>query len=299
MAKLDANGRPIYETADEYNKAHGTGSARHTYDSPEGDNYKHNTYKQTQSYQKAAEKQKPSSVAKNTKKIILIFVFVLIGINVGVVFSAFNVMRSTYNSVYDNFMDFEEEWITFEEDEGYGEYLGDGSTPLVEGFNTFSYEGQTITLPTTYQEISKLGFTLEEGYDEDYEIEPECYEHVYLNNEDGYIQVMIRVYNPTDEDLPIRQCVVDYFFVNNDAAYNENGDVVDFVFGDGLTLESSYEQLEAYFGTPYYHYFDHSEESYYYDSYEWSYYGEDEIEYVSVTFWNGIISDVGIEKRAY
>ena len=69
-----------------------------------------------------------------------------------------------------------------------------------------------------------------------------------------------------------------------------------FVFGDGLTFESSYEELETYFGTPHYHYEDHSEEGSYYDNYEWSYYREDEIHFVSVTFWNGVIADVGIEK---
>ncbi len=42
---------------------------------------------------------------------------------------------------------------------------------------------------------------------------------------------------------------------------------------------------------------DHSEEGSFYDSYEWAYYGEKEIHFVCITFWNGVISNVGIEKR--
>jgi len=41
MAKYDEFGRPIYETAEEYNKAHRTESSTYTYDSPEGDAYNH------------------------------------------------------------------------------------------------------------------------------------------------------------------------------------------------------------------------------------------------------------------
>ena len=39
MAKLDDFGRPIYETAEEYNRAHKGGVCPRPYDSPEGENY--------------------------------------------------------------------------------------------------------------------------------------------------------------------------------------------------------------------------------------------------------------------
>lgn len=297
MAKLDANGRPIYETAEEYNKAHGTGTSRRTYDSPEGDNYKHNSYKQTQSYQKAVERQK--SPASKTKKLLLILVVVIIVTQILAIFTILRATTGVFDSYEENW--YEDDWGDFEdgEDNGYGEYVGDDSTPLVEGFQTFSYNGETYTLPTTFQEITKMGFTLEEEYDDNYELRAGYEELLILNGADGYMDAMIRVNNKTDEDILLEECIVDYFYIENEAAYYNEEPIPDFVFGNGLTFESSYEDVEAYFGTPYYHYSDHDGDDSYYDSYEWAYYGTDEVQYVNITFWNGVITDVGIEKREY
>ena len=125
--------------------------------------------------------------------------------------------------------------------------------PLPEGFETFTYNGQTYTLPESYEEL------VDEGFME-------------------------------DEDA---------FYIDNPMLYDEVVTVPDLVFGDGLTFESTYEDLEAYFGTPYYHYEDHSEPGYYYDSYEWCYDGDYESHYVSVTFLEGVMSDVVIDKIVY
>ena len=299
MAKYDDFGRPIYETAEEYNKVRRAQTESRTYESPEGDSYQHNTYKQTQKYEKAATHYEKKTGPKSGKKFVLILVGVILVTQIAVVFMLFRTTSGIYDRYEENW--YEEDWVDQDDygDNGYGEYIGDDVQPLPEKFNIFSYNGVTYTLPTTYQEITKMGFFLEEGYEE-LDTFPAEYEALLnLNDEDGYLAGMIRVNNHTDEEVPLEQCVVDYFYLGNDAAYSDMETAPDFVFGDGFTFESSYEELEAYFGVPYYHYEDHEEEGYYYDNYEWAYYGEEEIHFVSITFWNGIISDVSIEKRAY
>lgn len=298
MAKYDDFGRPIYETAEEYNKAKKTGSLSRTYDSPEGDAYRHNKMKEMYRNQSAAERHAKSTGAKKAKSMVIGLAVFLVVLNVVVIFTMFNSMRGTYNEVY---QEFEDSWIDFDDGDGggYYEYIGSDEYPLPEGFETFSYNGQHYTLPTTFEEIDKMGFSLESEYDE-YDMFPSEYEELLsLSDEDGFSYAMVRISNDTGEEIPIEECMVDYFNIENPAAFDEEETVPDFVFGDGLTMESSYEELEAYFGVPYYHYEDHSEEECLFDSYEWAYYGEDEMHYVCINFYNGVISDVSIEKKVY
>ena len=297
MAQYDDFGRPIYETAEEYNKAHKGGVCPRTYDSPEGDNYQHNTMKKTKRYQSAAQRYAERNGSKKAKKMVLGLAVFFIVLNVVVIFSMFKMV----GGVYDDYQDYDESWVDPDgEEHGYGPYVGDDTTPLPEGFETFSYNGQTYTLPTSYQEILQMGFTLEEDYDIN-DLFPTEYEELiaFEEDEDGFTSAMVRINNYTGDEIPLGKCMVDYFYIENPAAFDKAEPVPAFVFGDGLTFESSYEELEAYFGMPYYHYEDHSEEGYYYDSYDWAYYGEDEMHFVSITFWNGVIDSVGIEKRAY
>ena len=142
-----------------------------------------------------------------------------------------------------------------------------------------------------------MGDALEDGYDEDYMIETDYDELVFLLDDDGYTEALIGLSNYSGEDLPLKDCTVHYFYIENPVAYDIEGEVPDFSFGNGLTFESSYEDFEAYLGTPYYRYVDYSEEDYAYESYEWAYYGDEEIHYVSITVWNGVISEINIEKR--
>ena len=82
--------------------------------------------------------------------------------------------------------------------------------------------------------------------------------------------------------------------------------IPDFEFADGLTFDSSYEEVELYFGTPWWHHEEYSEE-YDYHIYQWIYYPEEanpleeqeDIQFVEVKFMNGVIESVSIEKRAY
>ncbi len=293
MPKYDEFGRPIYETAEEYNRAHRTGSNSRTYDSPEGKAYTRKPMKKTYDHRMAGQFANRTRKKKSKVMIIGIGIYFIAMI----VFLSFNMVRNSYGNRYEDVPEDVDDIVINVGDE-QGEFLGDDTIPLPEGFETFSYNGQMYSLPATMEEISEMGFTLEEAYEGDYMLPTDSEETLILNDEDGFFAAMIRVSNYTGEEISIGKSQVDYFYIENPAAhYAEEADVPDFVFGEGLTFESSYEEVEAYFGIPYYHYEDHSEEDSFYDGYEWAYYGEDENHFVSITFWNGVIADVGIEKR--
>ena len=291
MAKYDDFGRPIYETAEEYNRAHRAENNTHIYDSPESDAHKHQTIKNTYRNPHGAEQY---TKQKRLKKSTVLIIGVAICFIAMVLFLMFNMVRGStgVREPENNWVNIEEEVVDVEE-----EYLGDDTTPLPEGFETFSYNGQIYSLPATFTEINQMGFSLEEAYNENYMLPSEYEETLVLNDKDGYMAAMICVSNHTSEAISLDKSQVHYFYIENPMAFDETEEVPDFMFGDGLTLESSYEEVEAYFGIPYYHYEDHSEENCFYDSYQWEYYSEEETHFVSITFWNGVISDVGIEKR--
>lgn len=306
MPKYDDFGRPIYETAEEYNKAHGTGSHVRTYDSSEGTDYKQKKTKKiyrakgtTGQYVNQSTVKKRKSMAVGIGICFLAIAIVFISVIYEATGNAFE-FDPVYIELEENWAELEENWDDMEQAavdvDGEAEYPGDDVTPLPEGFETFAYNGQMYSLPMTMEEVKQMGFTLEAEYDETYILPAGYEETLILNDEDGFAG-MVRVSNYTDEDLSLDECVVDYFYMENPAAYEEDSAGVDFIFGGGLTFECTYEDLEEYFGIPYYHYQDYSEEGSYYDSYDWAYYGEDEIHYVSITFWNGVMADVGIEKR--
>ena len=247
MAKYDDFGRPIYETAEEYNKAHKGGVCPRTYDSPVGANYQTNTRKETHRQQSATQRYANQTGAKKAKSIVIGFAAFFLVFNMVLVFFIFHSVGLSFE---ENFEVNEDEWFVTTDDEGYGEYIGDNTTPLPEGFETFSYNGQTYTLPENCEQLVNEGF-MEDGYN---------------------------------------------FYIDNPRAFDEAEATPDFIFGNGLTFESTYEDLEAYFGTPYYHYEDYSDPEYLYDHYEWCYNGDYESHYVSITFWDGVISDVAIDK---
>lgn len=305
MAKVDEFGRPIYETAEEYNKARRASSKPRTYDSPEGAAYQHNPVNENYSYQKAIQRQQNSTGVKNVKKTVRNVIIIIIMFTVGFIFSMFNMVSDSYDEIYQDFEagwdDIEDSWDDIEDgvNDGYGEYIGDNTVPLPEGFETFSYNGHTVTLPTSYEEIAQLGLVPEEESWEN-ELVPDDYEElINMCTENGTYIGMIRINNYTGEEIPLGKCMVDYIYIENTAIYVDEENVPDFVFGDGLTFESTYEDLEAYFGEPYYHYKDHSGDNYKYDSYQWMYYGDEEVQYVNVVFWHDEMSQVDIEKKSY
>ena len=290
MAKYDDFGRPIYETAEEYNKAHKGGVCPRGYDS----SYQQTSKNQEHKKQSAAQRHTIQVGNQKGKAIagIIIGGFAIIYL---IIFGV--VMMNTMNSGYGSG---EEVWTDTVIKE---EYLGGGGTPLPEGYETFSYNGVNYTLPMTYQDIFQMGLFLEEDFDEN-DCFPEGYEELMtLFNEEGYLLAEIRINSIVDE-MPLGKCVVDYFYLENLTVCDEARILPAFTFGNGLTFESTYEEVEEYFGVPHWHYGDYSDENHYYDMYQWIYFEEvDEMDisgvshFVQVTFVNGVIESVTIEKK--
>ena len=276
MAKLDDFGRPIYETAEEYNRAHKGGVCPRPYDDPNGKNHKHNTVK----------------LGKNSKTAVLGIVAFFLIVNGLIVFVMFNSM---------GFADFEtgpvyqEEWV--DTVEGY--YIGTDEYPLTEGFERFYCNGNEYTLPTTYEEIKKIGL-VDSSIEEYYEMFPADYEEIVaLLDEDGYHYGDIRITNKMDEEVPVEKCEVDYIYLLNPEQFDGLNADVAFEFADGFDFDSTYEDLEDYFGIPYYVYEDYYDAGYDYDHYEWVYYGEEAYQSVSVIFCDDVIVYVTIENKTY
>lgn len=296
MAKLDDFGRPIYETAEEYNKAHRASGTVHTYESQDGDTYQHKTMESTPRYKSVAQRHATVQGSKNAKKIVMMIVVFIIAVNIGIIFS---IVQSVGISFGDIEIEYEEELVGTEEHEGYGEYLGNADMPLPEDFDKFKYNGYPCTLPAKFEDIWQMKLNVLD-YDLMNEVFYGGYEEM-LDIYDDYTGTylgMIRISNPTSESLPMMECLVDYFYITNPAIDDDTVEVPNFKFGDGLSFESSYLEVEEYFGAPYYY---NEEETKYgnrYESYDWAYYGGDEIHYVTITFWNDEMSSVSIEKRA-
>lgn len=253
MTQYDDFGRPIYETAEEYNKAHKKGVCPRTYDSPTGANYQRSTRKGAQQTSTATQRFSNQERSKKAKSLVIGTIAVLLVLNIIITTILVGSFGVSFDSDYDVN---EENWFDamIDVDEsGTEEYLSDASTPLPTGFETFTYNGKTYTLPGSYEDLIDEGIMEEGGF----------------------------------------------FYIDNPLVYDYDATVPDFVFGDGLTFESSYEEVEAYLGTPYYHYEDHSDIDFIYDSYEWSYYGEEESHYINIVFVNGVMSDVMIDKTVY
>ena len=286
MAKLDDFGRPIYETAEEYNQAHRGGVCPRPYDSPDGANY--------QKKQTVAQRHATVQGSKSAMKKVLAILGVILSINVGAIFS-----------LVGNLADDIEVGHVEEEVQVYDEYLNQGDTPLTEGYEQFFYNGEYYSIPTNYWKISQMGFETV-VYDAD-ELIPAGYEEIIaLFDEYGYMSIEVRIKNNTEEDISLNECMVDYIYITN-PIYSEEIEVLpDFSFGDGLTFESSYEEVEAYMGEPYWHYGETSEECDYH-MYQWVYWPEDaneleeqeDIEFVEIVFFDGVIESRRREKKAY
>ncbi len=294
MAKLDDFGRPIYETAEEYNKAHKGGVCPRPYDDPNGANHQDNTGNGTKNYKSVAQRHATVQGSKKSMKIVVAIIVFFIALNIGIIFSMVG------NIIDEGEVNFEEEVHI------YDEFLGDTNTPLPEWFEHFSYNGQYYSLPTNYWKISQMGFASEDYTEEDI-ISPGYEEILELYDIDGCIRVDIRIKNNTDHEIPLKECMVDYFCIENTTVYNEAKIFLDFTFGNNkVSFESSYEEVEAYLGTPYWHYGDYSKE-YEVDLYQWMYYPEkagileeqEDIEFIEIQFVNDMIESVSIEKRAY
>ena len=252
MAKLDDFGRPIYESAEEYNKAKQTSANK--------------------SFQNKGVPDKRVTYKKQKSPLVWI----------GIFFFALGILSIVVN-VYDDIRT--PDFVVNNQPEKEV-YL------LPEGFETFTYNGQIYTLPTSYDEIVKTGLVIEEYGLEDM-VSGQYMATLDLIDADG-IGIMrgrISVVNPNDFEIPFGKCTVNYLYLQNPASYGAY-----FEFGNGFTFDSTIEDLEAYFGEPTSITHGYYDENTRHDEYEWAYKDEDETHSVKIQFVNGKIRNVSIEK---
>lgn len=264
----DEFGRPIYETAGEYNKAHKTRKKLFS-----------SVNLNVASYQKNEKK-----ISNGDKGLILVFASITFILCFVIVLTSF-----FGNNVTEN------EWYDSDEISDSGEIFGDTNTPLPEGFDTFSLNGESITLPITYENLFRKGFYVTEYVGRDVFC-AESSETIELYDIDGNYIADIAVVNQTNEDITFRKCSIDWICIDKDMLDDEEEILSDFIFGNGLTFDSSYKELCDYLGEPSYHYYDYYEDGDRFDAYEWSYETSDELSYIKVDFWNDRISMVKIRK---
>lgn len=298
MAKLDDFGRPIYETAEEYNKAHKGGVCPRPYDSPEGENYQHNTGNATKSYKTVAQKHATVQGSKKAMKTVIAIVIAILSLNIGVIFSLLG------NVVDEEFIQQGEMVQTEEVIQNYDEFLSDASTPLPVGYEMFYYDGEFYKLPMKCEDVAQMGFVTD-AYSLDESIPSGYGEIITLYDEENGMQVEVRFSNNTEDDIQFAKCTVDFFLIENPTIYDVYADIPDFFFGTAeLSFESSYEEIEEYLGDPHWHYHEGTDE-YTYDIYQWMYYpdgentSEEYIQFVEVKFFDGMIESVSIEKAEY
>lgn len=174
------------------------------------------------------------------------------------------------------------------------DYPGTNDVYLPEGFSDFTYNGMAYHVPMSYHEFAQMGYSLEEGY-EGYVLSAQTYESMGFYDAEGNEIGEVRISNDTQQELPLEEGVVDYIYFDNPASYMTGIPNIDLVFGNGFDMNTSYEELEEWLGTPYYIWVDTSGESEY-ANYEWVYYGEDKYQRIIVNYLDGVISDITFEQ---
>ena len=179
--------------------------------------------------------------------------------------------------------------------------LGDGSTPLAVGFNEFTWNGVSYSLPMDYSEFLKLGIGLVD-FVETTEFPAGEYEVYELILENGY-EGVVRIANNTDAALAANNCEVEYLYIYNPEAYYgvAGASIADanMTILGGLSLDCSYVEVENYLGTPTYIYKEIDETYGRFETYRWYYTGNDEYQMIQISFYNDNIYDISIDHYGY
>ncbi len=181
------------------------------------------------------------------------------------------------------------------------EYPGTNLTPLVEGFNQFTYNGMAYEVPMSYNTFLGMGYTLE-AFDETIVFEAGDYEAYEFIISDDYTGV-VRISNNSNQQLLITECEIDYIcFYSQDAYDGVNSSGIKYmelyIVGE-LSIASEYEEFEKVLGTPYYVYTETDEKYGDFVTYQWLYEGTTEIQRLEISFFDGAVCDFAIDHYEY
>lgn len=219
---------------------------------------------------------------------------------VSILFNVF-ALTMTFNQLEGFDIELEDIMDDLEEYEYYddydGEYTGTDEEPLVEGFSDFVFEGVEYSVPMSFAEFEQMGFVLDDDYSGE-DIDGGDYEWIYFYDENGETLGEIRVYNPEETDTLIEDCTIVYIAFNNNTIYDDEAELINLYFAGGLTMDATYEEVEAFMGVPTYTYAPDGEGGY--ARYSWYYYGDNgEYECFDIMFWDGVMEEVSIEVSQY
>lgn len=234
-----------------------------------------------------------------TSNILLIiggvFAAISLILNIAVFALMPQILEETYNYIEeyeDEFYD--EEFYDDEDSDVLEEYIGTNETPLVEGFEGFTLNGISYEIPMTYEDFGQMGYGIE-GLDGDFVFEAQTFEYFDIYDANDNLIGSIRISNDTQDALSAEDCVIDYIMFFNDAAYDNNLEMLNLTFGNGFDMNTSYEELKAWLGDPYYVYEENMDGSTY-QNYMWEYNGDDKYQRIDIYYLDGVISEIEIEQ---
>ena len=161
------------------------------------------------------------------------------------------------------------------------------------GFTTpeITIDGQLIELPLDYSELSELGFAVD---NEEYYINIDEYEAMYLLNKNGDTIGYVYVGNDEDKAIPCKEGVVIAIILYLDEWQEVKAE---FEVQNGITAATSEEELLEILGTPDDKEFE-TEDGYSFSYYEWfmhhPYYEDEELNSIDFTYLDGEMYEVGI-----
>lgn len=113
--------------------------------------------------------------------------------------------------------------------------------PDVEGFNQFTLQGETFTIPMSVDDFYEAGFYLQEDSQKE-NLEPENSNGYAYYDADGNYLGTLFVYNTTDRSIQVKDGMIGGITVNQI-------DGIDFQMVGGLTFDSSLKDAAAVLGT--------------------------------------------------
>lgn len=213
-----------------------------------------------------------------------------------------DLFNALYGDIYEGGFDYnwdDEDWFSTEST-GTESYPGVNNVRLDDSFDDFVLNGTAYSIPMSYETFVGMGYTLE-GFDSvtvDV-FEAGEYENYNFSISDEYAGV-VRISNNGDTSADITDCEVDFFCIYNVDTYDGAGSTglsnMDMTILGDVSLASTYEELTAVLGTPYYIYADATGE---YVTYRWEYNGQSEYQSLDVSFYDGVIYDVSIDHYEY
>ena len=175
-------------------------------------------------------------------------------------------------------------------DENYADQFDITTTVSGSEWYVFSINGEIYSVPNYPETFAESGLTWEDCYYTD-TIGKDDYELYYWDDPVSNTHIgLVWIANASDEPCSPEEGIAFKVNIENESVYG--GNKPDFVFGDGLTFDSSLEEIVAYFGKPddEYHYSDDTTSS---DTYYW--YMDDDYCGIEVDFYDGQFYEIYLE----